>query len=597
MPAAGIRSFLDHLDPGEYFDCGRARLEGIDEVLEEEAVRRGRPLGEDSFMLVATDVGLIYCRPSISFAIAGKWSDIGIVEPAADTSDSASCRLAVTWPIHGELSFVLSRRLGTNLHRRWAQVHSHNTAIASVDANARFDSARLAKSGQVVEPTETDGVERIDNIEQELSKQVASNETQVMTLAEAAATLRNLEMVNGLGVNKAADGPTMNGNDNGNDNGHHSSTAVNSTAVNSTNGDIGDDDMGGGTNGADSTRQGGIAVGSNGRHPSSESQDERAMIPTPLIASARLAPDADVVEQTPTPAPRPNLRPPVPQRSPRVENRRRDWSDDGLRHTGEVGGGTGLTLPEVEESVGSLSEDARLLDRPRGFGSTRRSSRRGSPRPRRSGASQVSYGYGRHAVEDERNNEGDDEQEWSSDYRSRPPSKPVDLGDLWIDNKGLFLAVGLLVLTLVLTIGAISSRRNTGTDQSPVGPVATESGQSDDSGATGVSSATEADPGSVSDNPTSTLATLPALTTASTDRPVARITTDVSPATAQLCHSNYSGCVPLDSDVDCVGQGKGPSFQTEPVVVLGVDVYRLDSDNDGTACEEDQPDTDDEGDD
>jgi len=56
-----------------------------------------------------------------------------------------------------------------------------------------------------------------------------------------------------------------------------------------------------------------------------------------------------------------------------------------------------------------------------------------------------------------------------------------------------------------------------------------------------------------------------------------------------LCNSNYSGCVPDVSDVDCEGDGDGPAFLSEPVVVLGTDVYSLDTDDDRAACEQDQP--------
>jgi len=51
------------------------------------------------------------------------------------------------------------------------------------------------------------------------------------------------------------------------------------------------------------------------------------------------------------------------------------------------------------------------------------------------------------------------------------------------------------------------------------------------------------------------------------------------------CDPNYTGCVPIDSDVDCRGgSGNGPSY-TGPVEVVGADIYDLDRDNDGLACE------------
>ena len=54
------------------------------------------------------------------------------------------------------------------------------------------------------------------------------------------------------------------------------------------------------------------------------------------------------------------------------------------------------------------------------------------------------------------------------------------------------------------------------------------------------------------------------------------------------CDPNYSGCVPVASDVDCAGgSGDGPKYVEGPVSVIGEDIYGLDDDdNDGTACEE-----------
>ncbi|WP_084469431.1 G5 domain-containing protein [Jiangella gansuensis] len=52
------------------------------------------------------------------------------------------------------------------------------------------------------------------------------------------------------------------------------------------------------------------------------------------------------------------------------------------------------------------------------------------------------------------------------------------------------------------------------------------------------------------------------------------------------CDPNYSGCVPIDSDVDCAGgSGNGPSYVNGPVNVIGTDIYDLDADSDGVGCE------------
>jgi hypothetical protein len=57
------------------------------------------------------------------------------------------------------------------------------------------------------------------------------------------------------------------------------------------------------------------------------------------------------------------------------------------------------------------------------------------------------------------------------------------------------------------------------------------------------------------------------------------------PPTSGNCNPNYSGCVPNASDVDCEGgSGDGPAY-TGPVTVVGVDVYDLDNDGNGIACD------------
>lgn len=60
-----------------------------------------------------------------------------------------------------------------------------------------------------------------------------------------------------------------------------------------------------------------------------------------------------------------------------------------------------------------------------------------------------------------------------------------------------------------------------------------------------------------------------------------------SPAMAQGCDPNYDGaCVPVSSDVDCAGgSGNGPDYVSGPVYIIGADIYELDRDGDGVACE------------
>ncbi len=74
--------------------------------------------------------------------------------------------------------------------------------------------------------------------------------------------------------------------------------------------------------------------------------------------------------------------------------------------------------------------------------------------------------------------------------------------------------------------------------------------------------------------------------------PPAPPVTEYSPPPAPVapqssnCSPNYTGCVPIASDVDCAGgSGNGPAYVRGPVQVLGADIYGLDSDGDGVGCE------------
>jgi hypothetical protein len=53
------------------------------------------------------------------------------------------------------------------------------------------------------------------------------------------------------------------------------------------------------------------------------------------------------------------------------------------------------------------------------------------------------------------------------------------------------------------------------------------------------------------------------------------------------CHPSYAGvCVPFATDVDCAGgSGNGPAYVRGPLRVIGPDVYDLDRDGDGIACD------------
>ncbi|SIR61420.1 G5 domain-containing protein [Microbacterium sp. RURRCA19A] len=60
-----------------------------------------------------------------------------------------------------------------------------------------------------------------------------------------------------------------------------------------------------------------------------------------------------------------------------------------------------------------------------------------------------------------------------------------------------------------------------------------------------------------------------------------------APSSSDGCHPSYAdACVPIDSDVDCAGgKGNGPSYFSGVARVVGPDVYDLDRDGDGWACQ------------
>jgi PBP1b-binding outer membrane lipoprotein LpoB len=79
----------------------------------------------------------------------------------------------------------------------------------------------------------------------------------------------------------------------------------------------------------------------------------------------------------------------------------------------------------------------------------------------------------------------------------------------------------------------------------------------------------------------------PKTTTPTYTPPVKKtITQPVKSAPTSNCDPNYSGCVPIASDVDCAGgSGNGPAYVRGPVRVIGRDIYGLDRDKDGIGCE------------
>jgi resuscitation-promoting factor RpfB len=66
---------------------------------------------------------------------------------------------------------------------------------------------------------------------------------------------------------------------------------------------------------------------------------------------------------------------------------------------------------------------------------------------------------------------------------------------------------------------------------------------------------------------------------------VIAIGTKVAPNRHDDCNANYGDCVPIASDVDCAGGGNGPVYVQGPFQVIGIDIYHLDLNGDGRACD------------
>lgn len=70
-------------------------------------------------------------------------------------------------------------------------------------------------------------------------------------------------------------------------------------------------------------------------------------------------------------------------------------------------------------------------------------------------------------------------------------------------------------------------------------------------------------------------------------QPINQVTSTGTYVARSNCDPNYSGaCVPIASDVDCLGgSGNGPAYIKGPVIVIGSDIYGLDRDGNGIGCE------------
>lgn len=135
-------------------------------------------------------------------------------------------------------------------------------------------------------------------------------------------------------------------------------------------------------------------------------------------------------------------------------------------------------------------------------------------------------------------------------------------------------ALGGLTLSIALLAGCAAD-----------GEVATDAPEPSST----TTSTTEAPPTTERETTTTTSTSTTTTTTAppTTLPPTTTTTAPPPPPTPAPsgCDPNYTGCVPIASDVDCAGgSGNGPAY-TGYVQVIGSDIYDLDRDGDGEACE------------
>jgi hypothetical protein len=470
------------LDPGSYFDCGNARLRGLDEALLREAERRGRTIGDDVFQLVATDTGLIYCRPSIAFAIAARWDEIVVEAPRGD----GPVVLEIGWPVHGPLKFTVSGRLAGNVYRRWQQRQGGQPPARSSrprKLSPRPETAPQAVDRSAATPTAPAGSD---------VGGVAGPEVGRVAGPEVLAEIDGAPMVVELSDLDAAAQP--------------------------------------------------------------EPEPEPDPDPDPELES----------ESEPRPAPEPEPDPePVLELEPEAQ-------------------------PEPEPVLESGPEPVALPPEPVGSGT----------RPQRQVRRRVVLSP----------------PEPITISAPKPDPQPS-----WVGSPMSFAGVAA-ALTLVVLVGSVlaavyrtagpssptaaASPRTTVDHQrfkpgaeNPLGPTVTQVPvtQVPVTQMTGTSTPVA----SIIGTPTTGLASTSSgiggsFEIISPNGPEVSEPeggdVDGGPVVPRRCDANYSGCVPVVIDVDCAGQGDGPVFLDDPsVVVMGQDIYDLDSDGDGLTCEPDQP--------
>lgn len=668
QPSPELRSFLDPLKPGAYFDCGRARLYGIDEVLEREAERRGRPVGPDHFQLVATDGGLIFCRASITFAIAARWKDVTISRPV-DRPRDERVDLAVVWPNHGELTFTVSRRLASNVFRRWLQFQAQSTRRHQVEQAARYEQSQRGQSepeskpgglGRNLAASSMPAPEtlQMDEAEREVlrmavqSGEVSSSPASVDHRPEVAAGRSRPDMevarvvpVGDMAVtthfdDRAAESPPG-------AQGPVVSKEVESSSVDpvddvSTTDGVrrpGDDWRNGWTYSDDQQ------YGNGGSHSADQEQAVHQVAPGQVqrpvddadrmrraTADTRVFPDAmrldsesghdgaDVGQQsrrTVINGSRSVLDPsarvllgdlaedytadPDPEPLQTADDR-----DDANRSRGGYLDGLPATAGDAALASSGAPDRRTRPDSPLDLSSRSVSTSRDVGLARRAPVPQIA-GARLQTAESLRRRNPD-----GLDIRSAvlTDAERSLWADIWHRHRISIMATVSLVALLVIAVSSLLARNGddaasgTTVDADIViptrqDPVATDPATATNGEATGVTtrlSRSDTDGSDVEPNSPMIVDTVPGEADggdadtagqAGSDETGTDQTTVTN--TVRICHSNYGGCVPVAPDVDCEGDGDGPAFLSEPVVIFGEDVYDLDTDGDREACEPGQP--------
>lgn len=600
-PSAVLREFLDPLDPGSYFDCGQARLHGLDDALLREAESRGRSIGDDSFQLVATDMGLIYCRPSISFAIAARWDEVTLIRPSGEDP----VVLPINWPTHGELKFTVSKRLAGNVFRRWLQLQMQTERLERREKAERFSLKPNPgqSGGQAIEPpsppagAEGGGWEVVTEVDAG-EVEPADPVMQAMPDRRGRGTVARQRKQNDAGKAKRR-------------------LRREGSAVSMPPGlaDVARNLTSGGS-------QGGIAG-----------------VPKPVRPQPSNRRRTTELEPPASPTPKPDTAG-IADKPAQPEPPRHEPASLGTRMGAEVTTHLPAPLsPPAPKQAEAPSPDIAQSTIPEQYPwpvapkpiAEKRPELEQSPKPkqapkpeqipepvkaRRKAQSELVEPMENAASVDKADKPdksragafpSPDHPSLRLDRWGRRPAKPVTTQPSWIGSPVSIVGAMLVISTFVLiTATATASYRRSVKVNDTIDPAGTELADPSAPVRTtidhqrfnpadelvAVPLADAQDPAETSSEVEDS-ADSPAPAPAPAEDSGATSTTvpqeSILQSAPRLCNSNYSGCVPEASDVDCPGDGDGPLYITEAAVVMGQDIYELDTDGDGETCEADQP--------